>query len=359
MKPEQLIVMVADQNYVTASLVALVGSFVVALINFVIALYTSSKNLQVQKEIESTKADLTKEVELYKHALEGQSAEQDARRDYEYEARKRLYQDIEPLLFQLVEFSESAQHRIMSLARACRDGSLMPDGSGWLKGDKKHDYYRHSSMYRLLRPLAVLRLMQKKLTTVDLSLDPHIEDLYLLAKVLYWTFSDHFDLARQSPAVDYAPDRKGPDNLPQHVNQGVPIGMLDNIVDCFFDPKDASRIIGFGEFEAGLAEGGTFVPRMRVLLDAFTGFHPTTHPVLWRILIAQAHIYEALFTRAAGRGSGGPGAAIQFPQTYLGDLEWRRPEEGHAAMAERPDVAAAIAYVERSFRSIRRMSSVG
>ena len=33
--------------------------------------------------------------------LEAEQAEQNARRDYEYEARKRLYHECEPLLFQL------------------------------------------------------------------------------------------------------------------------------------------------------------------------------------------------------------------------------------------------------------------
>lgn len=47
-----------------------------------------------------------------------------ARRDYEYEAMKRLYTDVEPLLFQLYEALEEAQHRVASLCRTSRNGNL-------------------------------------------------------------------------------------------------------------------------------------------------------------------------------------------------------------------------------------------
>lgn len=40
---------------------------------------------------------------------------QTARRDYEYEARKRLYQECEPILFQFSELYESALRRIYAI----------------------------------------------------------------------------------------------------------------------------------------------------------------------------------------------------------------------------------------------------
>jgi hypothetical protein len=56
-------------------------------------------------------------LEKIKNDLEIKKDEQAARRDYEYEARKRLYQECEPILFQFVELSESALKRIYALAR--------------------------------------------------------------------------------------------------------------------------------------------------------------------------------------------------------------------------------------------------
>jgi len=49
-----------------------------------------------------------KDLETLKSELADERAESDARRDYEYDARKRLYEECEPLLFQLIELSENA-----------------------------------------------------------------------------------------------------------------------------------------------------------------------------------------------------------------------------------------------------------
>ena len=65
-------------------------------------------------------------LERLKNELEIKKDEQSARRDYEYEARKRLYQECEPILFQFSELSESALRRIYALARNAREGNLGP-----------------------------------------------------------------------------------------------------------------------------------------------------------------------------------------------------------------------------------------
>jgi uncharacterized membrane-anchored protein YhcB (DUF1043 family) len=49
------------------------------------------------------------EVEKLKAGLAENAAERGARRAYEYEARKRLYATVEPLLFQLATASEGAR----------------------------------------------------------------------------------------------------------------------------------------------------------------------------------------------------------------------------------------------------------
>src|SRR5262245_54437043 len=53
-------------------------------------------------------------------------AERDARRDYQYEARKRLYHECGPLVFQLAELSEAAFYRITGLAQTASQGNLGP-----------------------------------------------------------------------------------------------------------------------------------------------------------------------------------------------------------------------------------------
>ena len=139
------------------------------------------------------------------HDLAIKRAEQDARRDYEYEARKRLYQECEPILFQYAELSESALRRIYALARNARDGNLGPHRY-WLSTDH---YFMRSTIYRLLAPMAAYKLLQRRLTTIDLELDHSINIQYNLAKKLYYTLSSSPDLARSKPVIPYDPDQIG------------------------------------------------------------------------------------------------------------------------------------------------------
>jgi hypothetical protein len=157
--------------------------------------------------LESEQAKYNRELEELKAKLDRSNVEfgteNQARKDYEYEARKRLYQQCEPLLFQLVELSENALHRIYSLARTSRRGEL-GGNRGWLSDT--HAYYLASTIYNLLAPLVIYRLIQRRLTLVDLTVDPHINSQYLLAKRLYISFTDDFEFARIEPSIDYDPN---------------------------------------------------------------------------------------------------------------------------------------------------------
>src|SRR5712692_9037207 len=96
---------------VIAAFIAAFASLLVAILGY----FITKKN---QSEVETLKAHLAE-----------QQAERDARRDYEYEARKRLYHDYGPLLFQLVERSQVALNRIYNIATIARLGKLL-DKSG-------------------------------------------------------------------------------------------------------------------------------------------------------------------------------------------------------------------------------------
>jgi len=84
-------------------------------------------------------------------------------RDYEYEAKKRLYHEIEPYLFLFSELSGSALSRIFRLASVAKEGKLYPN-TGWLSGPR---YFINSTVYRMIAPLAAFKLIQRRLTIVD------------------------------------------------------------------------------------------------------------------------------------------------------------------------------------------------
>ena len=91
--------LLADWGATTAiavAFIAAVGSLIATVIGQVLARRTSK--------------DLAKRTSI----LEQEGKERDARRDYEYEAKKRLYEECEPLLFQTVELAENARDRIAS-----------------------------------------------------------------------------------------------------------------------------------------------------------------------------------------------------------------------------------------------------
>jgi len=284
-------------NYdIIVAIIALVSSAITAVLA---ALFTRKNDVRL-KQLENE--------------LAIKRAEQDARRDYEYEARKRLYQECEPILFQFAELSESAVRRIYALARNAREGNLGPDRY-WLFTDH---YFIRSTIYRLLAPMAAFKILQHRLTGIDLKLDPSINIQYHLARILYYIFSSSPDLAKSDPTIPYDPDQIGAESKDlaeaakkerrakypeQYWLQGLKVGTLDILSErLILSEKESSnvRIKSFGEFEQQFFEkSDSAVPHdnnsiFEVFITIFSYFHPRTRPVLWRALITQAYLYNAI-----------------------------------------------------------------
>ena len=104
-------------------IVALISALLSAL-----AIFWTVRNARKQRDHETQlrkkQEEFEQDLELLRGRLREVEAERDARRDYEYEARKRLYSEIQPLLFQLKELSESAYRWVMSLARTAQQDQL-------------------------------------------------------------------------------------------------------------------------------------------------------------------------------------------------------------------------------------------
>jgi hypothetical protein len=129
--------------------------------------------------------------------IEGIRAEQNARREYEYEARKRIYHEFEPLIFILSEDSIGAYGHIKELANMASLGQLHVKLSTITEKDKDGDNndYLKTTIYKLILPMAVFRLMQRHLTSFDLHLDNYFRLQYALAKCLYFSCADNYYIA--------------------------------------------------------------------------------------------------------------------------------------------------------------------
>src|SRR5437867_4725280 len=80
-------------------------------------------------------------------------AEKDARRDYEYKARIKLYENYQPLVFQFHQLCESAYSRIKDLVKQIRHKR----GRRYNEGE--YSTYINNSIYRIIAPLAIFKLM--------------------------------------------------------------------------------------------------------------------------------------------------------------------------------------------------------
>jgi hypothetical protein len=302
-------------------------------------------------------------AELDSRLEEGRSAHA-ALLDYQYEARKRLYAEAEPLLFQALELAEEARSRIESLARTARLGYLRPDGAGWLAAP---GYYYKSTAYILLAPITSYKVLQRRLTTIDLGLEPRMATQYELLKLIFLSFTNDFDLARAA-GLPYRPDEADPgqprrdellrDSPATYRRQGLYRGIVEMLSEALIVSEgEHARCKSLGEFWGELPDPETRVGRQAGEIDALLrGFHPLTLPVLWRVLVAQHRLYDVfLATKRSESGTavlGGP-TDEDFER-----LDWRRDGAGASDDDVRAVVSDADAFVaalvQKSVRAARR-----
>lgn len=250
-----------------------------------------------QGDLERRKTELQKELEEFKADIADQAAAANARRGYEYDARKRLYAQVEPLLFQLFESAEGAFHAVSSLARTQRNADL----PAWLSA-KATKYYIRSMIHRLFAPLAILRLIQRSTTLIDLNLDPSIRLRYALLKECYLTWTDDFEIAKLEPELEYDPGNTNwidlRDGEPAiYWRQGIVIGHLDRLIDSMtVDDGPIRRSMNFGQFEKLVGDGGEFAQVYDLVEDVFSDFSFPSRPVLGRILLIYACLMHTLMS---------------------------------------------------------------
>jgi hypothetical protein len=252
-------------------------------------------------------------------------AERDAKRDYEYEARQRLYRECGPILFQLAEFSEAAFYRIIGLAETASRGDLKPGPDSFLRDD----YYRFSTLYRLLAPSAALKLLQRRLTLVDLSLDTMIQLQYTLARQAFFAFGGEVDFARLGDhPLRYDPfnlkaDSKAHKDPAVYWRQGLPLGVMDGAIEAILSTAEP-RVITYAECEHAYNEENTPVHKtFDDIAFLVEDFHPLTRPVLWRILVAQACIYRVLSQPHLLSKPGWGVADLRLPHSDQHKFDWR------------------------------------
>ncbi len=234
---------------------------------------------------------------------------------------------------------------------------MLPDGRGWLAGE---GYYFLSTTYMLLAPATTFRLLQRRLTDIDLSLEPTMRNHYELLKLVFLSFNEDFDIARQAPKLPYEPDKTDqgePDRArllaeapARYARQGLYRGVLDIVVEALIvEDGGGQRVMSFGEF---LREWGRPDSKLDavhpILRDLILGFHPERKPVLWRVLLVQHMLYTVLLRDEPLSHPLPPPSAEDLPA-----FDWRRAGEDAASdEAVRAPVFAAHAYVSAKLADV-------
>jgi hypothetical protein len=259
-------------------------AFLAAVVTAVFSVYVQHQTARENENRDEKLAKTSESLEELKDRLTREAAEESARRDYEYEARKRLYTQIQPLLFQLAELCESSYDRIVSLQRA-RVFRLLTPGS----------YVMLSTIYRLASPLVVVRQIQRNLTTVDLGVDSTVRGQYLVAKEIARTLTCGQQLAETNPKLDYR--WRNPAER-QHIG----IGELEMLVKLLSvtDANGVTRPMDYSEFQACCQNDNRARRVVSYIEIRLAEANPLTKPVVWRTLVAQAYLQWAMMDMIEG-----------------------------------------------------------
>ncbi len=271
-----------------------------------------AQNNQAAKDIAELQAKLNERLQSHQHNLSIQQHdieaksndeldEKKARREYVFEAKKRLYEELYPILFEITEASDSAASRITNFAKRYNDKNNREQFVRDLNNEGDN-YYLKSTIYRIFIPLALYRLMQSRLTHVDLSLDKQLHGVYKLLRALFRTFGDDREIAAIAN-LDYQPIReldainriKEPK---RYTPQGLFRGKLDCIVETLIvvENDKLPRCMTFYEFSTKWSGLQDNLSEALQLLKSFT---PENRPVLWIALKAQVLLHRAIVAAAS------------------------------------------------------------
>jgi hypothetical protein len=206
-----------------------------------------------------------------------------------------LYNKFEPLLFLLNDYSESAIKRIEELARESKSKKSDPEKEPYIE----NPYFLSNTIYKLLLPLVIFKLMQKNLTLYDLNLVPAIAVQYAILKQIYLSFSSDIGIAKYEPKLDYKPYPNPSlsqieQNPRKFKKQGIVIGDIDIIVESLLDGDTKDNIISYGRFVQKYFKDNSVNNELDRIKKLFERYDPELQPITWRILLMQYLLYKSI-----------------------------------------------------------------
>lgn len=312
-----------------------VATVVSALVTAILATYLKKR---ADREIEKLKSELGHENKV-----------KSARVDYEYEARKRLYKEVEPILFAAQLVAKSLSGRLASFAERIRDGHITLDQSrNWLTIDS---YFQQSTAYWIFLPMTYYRHLTRRISQFDLSLDPAIGKKFMILGVFQSIPVADFELAGMPAAkIVYEPYGEaataGRDSDPaRYCFQGIIRGDVERFTSMMMVENDHMTPLEWFQFEREVAQEGSdlnkaYKPVRNILLN----FHPVTHPVVWRAMIAYVLLSD--FFNDARDYTLDEFDALA-PASAWTQFDYRRPSDAIAEAIPRGHFEAARTYMRK------------
>lgn len=229
--------------------------------------HAAKLNLAVNAAKAEIEARLKQEVELKL----GDAA---ADRMYHSEARRRLYQAVGPLRYQLLVAAAEWTNRVVRIGDI--DASMY-DMS--LNG-----HFLRSTAYRFLRLLAVAELIERQIAFADFAVDPDMRTLLKFKRQLGQCFSSS-DVSLKHPQEDWLHQR-------QHVFSDT----LSSLAAQMVVPDSTTgieRVARFDEFQVMLNDQKR-AEKLHPIPALMIGFTPASKPILWLRVLALSQLCTGL-----------------------------------------------------------------
>lgn len=281
---------------------AVVAALLTGSVSLLVAVFSVMFTARTQAKTAKENSARDKELARLNASLVQRRDEEAAQRDYTYDARKRLYTEVNPLLFGLRELCPGSIWRIRRIVNE--------------DIEVRSEYHARTSTQRLVGPLVVAQEIQRHMTAVDLRVDPTIKAQYIVSRELLWILHEGKAIAAAPPAITYRGEG-GPEEPRQHLT----FAQLQRLVEAFTKKeKDGTRRpLKLNELEDRKSEK-EIANVLRQMKDLFASASPSSAPVLWRLLIAQASLMHVLVD-LVDRGSAT--VADVLPANIV-DFAWHR-----------------------------------
>jgi len=231
-----------------------------------------------QRSLEEAKAGWQRELEKDKAGWQGEIhkgvevylGEKSAEREYNLEARKRLYSAVGPLRFQLLVASRDVSARIMNYGMAPFEYNT---DMRW--------YYGRSTLYRLLRPIAIAELIERQITYADFSVDPTGIELLRFKKAALTAFTDS-DSILDHPKAEWGEEI-------EHVFSGTLSRLANALIIPDEDMPSKKRPMYFHEFTSFIDDPKN-LRQFSPLKDMLHNFDVREKPIFWIRLVCFGYI---------------------------------------------------------------------